>query len=66
MDYEAEHQALIAHIVRLRESDAEYARWALQNYLAIEDFPWPDLEAEVKAAWAAKTMKKEQSSEGIS
>lgn len=55
MDYEAQHQALIEHIVSLRGTCKHWAHEALTGYLAIPDFPWPNLRAEVAAAWAEKT-----------
>lgn len=42
---------MVAHLIELRQVDAEYARGALQQYLAIEGCPCPDIERDVRNAW---------------
>jgi len=46
----------IAHFLRLREIDPEYARWAMAQYINDPDCPYPSVEQEVKAAWANRNQ----------
>jgi hypothetical protein len=51
--YEAIRISLVEQIVRLRAWNEPYAKAVMDGYLAIPDFPWPDLAKEVTAAWKA-------------
>jgi hypothetical protein len=46
---ESVKKAHIAHLIRLRQADPEYARYALAQTLAMDI--WPDLEECVLRAW---------------
>lgn len=55
MDWNTSREAQIAHFIKLMCFDAEYARYALRTYLAMEHCPHPDIKPELKRRWDAMT-----------
>ena len=42
----------VQHFVRLRQVDVAYARYALSALENMKDCPFPEIRADVQAAWA--------------
>lgn len=50
--FERHRQEMVAHFIKLRHADAEYARGALRGYISMQACPFPKIADDVKAQWA--------------
>lgn len=50
--FERHRQETVAHIIRLRQTDADLARGALATYVSRPHCPFPKIADDVRAEWA--------------
>lgn len=56
--FERHRQEMVAHFIKLRHMDADYARGALASYVGMRGCPFPKIADDVKAQWAIEVAAK--------